>query len=195
MNNEFPKVYNPKETEPKILQFWLEKKLYHSEIDTTKKPFVIVIPPPNITGALHMGHALNNTLQDLIIRVAKMKNFNTLWIPGTDHGGIATQNVVERILLKEGKTKHSLGREKFLEFMWQWRKETGDTILNQLKNIGCLCDWERTRFTMDEICSKAVFKAFKKLFDEGYIYRGERIVNWCPRCKTALADIEVEYKE
>ncbi len=195
MNNEFPKAYNPKETETKILQFWFEKKLYHSEIDKTKKPFVIVIPPPNITGALHMGHALNNTLQDLIIRLAKMKGFNTLWLPGTDHGGIATQNVVERILLKQGKTKHSLGREKFLEFMWQWRKETGDTILNQLKNIGCLCDWDRTRFTMDEVCSKAVFKAFKKLFDEGYIYRGERIVNWCPRCKTALADIEVEYKE
>ncbi len=192
---ELPKAYNPKETEPKILNFWLEKKYYHSEIDNSKKPFVIVIPPPNITGALHMGHALNNTLQDFIIRLAKMNKFNALWVPGTDHGGIATQNVVERLLLKEGKTRNDLGREKFLEFMWGWRRQTGDTILHQLKHIGCLCDWDRTRFTMDEVCSKAVYKAFKKLFEEGYIYRGERIVNWCPRCKTALADIEVEYKE
>jgi len=192
---ELPKAYNPKDVEKEILTFWLEKKLYHAEIDNSKKPFVIVIPPPNITGALHMGHALNNTLQDVIIRVAKMKGFNALWVPGTDHGGIATQNVVERILLKQGKTKHDLGREKFLEFMWTWRKETGDTILHQLKYLGCLCDWERTRFTMDEVCSKAVYKAFKTLFEQGYIYRGERIVNWCPRCQTALADIEVEYKE
>ncbi len=192
---QLQKTYTPKEIEPKILQFWLNKKFYHSEIDYSRKPYVIVIPPPNITGALHMGHALNNSLQDFLIRLAKMNNYNTLWIPGTDHGGIATQNVVEKLLLKEGKTRYNLGRERFLEFMWQWRKQTGDTILNQLKHIGCLCDWERTRFTMDEICSKAVFKAFKKLFEEGYIYRGERIVNWCPRCKTALADIEVEYKE
>jgi len=192
---ELPKAYNPKDVEKEILNFWLEKKLYHTEIDNSKKPFVIVIPPPNITGALHMGHALNNTLQDVIIRVAKIKGFNALWVPGTDHGGIATQNVVERLLLKQGKTKHDLGREKFLEFMWTWRKETGDTILHQLKYLGCLCDWERTRFTMDEICSKAVYKAFKILFEQGYIYRGERIVNWCPRCQTALADIEVEYKE
>jgi len=192
---ELPKAYNPKDVEKDILSFWLEKKLYHTEIDYSKKPFVIVIPPPNITGALHMGHALNNTLQDVIIRVAKMKGFNALWVPGTDHGGIATQNVVERLLLKQGKTKHELGREKFLEFMWNWRKETGDTILHQLKYLGCLCDWERTRFTMDEVCSKAVYKAFKILFEQGYIYRGERIVNWCPRCQTALADIEVEYKE
>jgi valyl-tRNA synthetase len=192
---ELPKAYNPKDVEKEILNFWLEKKLYHAEIDNSKKPFVIVIPPPNITGALHMGHALNNTLQDVIIRVAKMKGFNALWVPGTDHGGIATQNVVERLLLKQGKTKHDLGREKFLEFMWTWRKETGDTILHQLKYLGCLCDWERTRFTMDEVCSKAVYKAFKTLFEQGYIYRGERIVNWCPRCQTALADIEVEYKE
>jgi valyl-tRNA synthetase len=191
---ELPKAYNPKDVEKEILNFWLEKKLYHAEIDNSKKPFVIVIPPPNITGALHMGHALNNTLQD-VIRVAKMKGFNALWVPGTDHGGIATQNVVERLLLKQGKTKHDLGREKFLEFMWTWRKETGDTILHQLKYLGCLCDWERTRFTMDEVCSKAVYKAFKTLFEQGYIYRGERIVNWCPRCQTALADIEVEYKE
>lgn len=192
---ELPKTYNPKKTESEILKFWLDNKFYHSEIDTTKKPYVIVIPPPNITGALHMGHALNNTLQDVLIRLAKMNGFNTLWLPGTDHGGIATQNVVERLLLKEGKTRQQLGREKFLEFMWQWRKDTGDTILHQLKHLGCLCDWDRTRFTMDEVCSSAVYKAFKLLFEQGYIYRGERIVNWCPRCKTALADIEVEYKE
>lgn len=195
MNKELPKAYNPHQTEELILNFWLEKKLYHTELDFKKTPFVIVIPPPNITGALHMGHALNNTLQDVIIRIAKMRNFNALWVPGTDHGGIATQNVVERLLLKEGKTKHQLGREKFLEFMWSWRKQTGDTILHQLKYLGCLCDWERTRFTMDEVCSAAVYKAFKILFEQGYIYRGERIVNWCPRCQTALADIEVEYKQ
>lgn len=193
-NIQLPKAYSPSEVEENIYNFWKEKKFEHSE-PNNKLPFVIVIPPPNITGALHMGHALNNTLQDVIIRYARMKGFNALWVPGTDHGGIATQNVVERLLLKEGKTRHSLGREKFLEYMWEWRRKTGDTILNQLQKLGCSCDWQRTRFTMDDICSSAVNKAFVKLYNEGLIYRGSRIVNWCPRCHTAIADIEVEYKE
>ncbi len=192
---ELQKTYNPKIVEEKIYNFWQTKKLEHSEIDLNKQPFVIVIPPPNITGALHMGHALNNTLQDVIIRYARMNGYNTLWVAGTDHGGIATQNVVERLLLKEGKTRNHLGREKFLEYMWHWREQTGDTILMQLKKLGCLCDWSRTRFTMDDVCSKAVYKAFIRLYNEGYIYRGDRIVNWCPRCNTALADIEVEYRQ
>ncbi|MFQ3675071.1 MAG: valine--tRNA ligase [Endomicrobiia bacterium] len=191
---ELPKTYVAESVEPEIYNYWVSKK-FEQSIPDNKKPFVIVIPPPNITGALHMGHALNNTLQDVIIRYARMKGFNALWIPGTDHGGIATQNVVEKLLLKEKKTRHDLGREKFLEYMWNWRKKTGDTILNQLHKLGCSCDWSRTRFTMDEVCSSAVNKTFIKLFNEGYIYRGERIVNWCPRCHTAIADIEVEYKE
>ncbi len=191
---ELPKVYAPSDVEEKIYNYWLSNHFEQSCPDS-REPFVIVIPPPNITGALHMGHALNNTLQDVLIRYARMKGYNALWVPGTDHGGIATQNVVEKLLLKEKKTRHDLGRKKFLDYMWEWRKQTGDTILNQLQKLGCCCDWSRTRFTMDEICSLAVNKAFIKLFNEGYIYRGERIVNWCPRCHTAISDIEVEYKE
>ncbi|HCJ66953.1 MAG TPA: valine--tRNA ligase, partial [Elusimicrobia bacterium] len=142
-----------------------------------------------------MGHALNNTLQDVIIRFKRMQGYNACWVPGTDHGGIATQNVVEKILLKEGITRQELGREKFLERMWQWRKETGDTILHQLKKLGCSCDWERLRFTMDDNCSRAVLNAFVELYKQGLIYWGSRLVNWCVRCGTALADIEVEYRE
>lgn len=192
---EIPKVYNPKDTE-KWYNFWLEKGYFfsHSEPEG-RKPFTIVIPPPNITGSLHMGHALNNTLQDVIIRFRRMRGDNACWVPGTDHGGIATQNVVEKILLKEGLTRQELGREKFLERMWQWRKETGDTILHQLEKLGCSCDWERLRFTMDETCSRAVLDAFVELYNRGLIYRGSRLVNWCVRCGTALADIEVEYRE
>ncbi len=192
---EISKVYNPQETE-KWYEFWLEKGYFFSHSETEgKRAFTIVIPPPNITGSLHMGHALNNTLQDVIIRFRRMCGRNACWVPGTDHGGIATQNVLEKNLLKEGLTRKDLGREKFLEQMWQWRKETGDTILHQLKKLGCSCDWERLSFTMDETCSRAVLDAFVELHNRGLIYRGSRLVNWCVRCGTAIADIEVEYRE
>jgi valyl-tRNA synthetase len=189
------KVYNSKEVEKKWSKYWVENKTFSAKIDKNKKPFTIVIPPANVTGSLHMGHALNITLQDIIIRFKKMQGYNTLWVPGTDHGGIATQNVVEKLLKKEGITKYDLGREKFLEKMWQWRSETGDIILNQLKMIGCGLDWGRVSFTMDESRSKSVKKAFIQLFEKGLIYRSKRLVNWCPKCSTALSDIEVEYED
>ena len=190
---EMDKIYNAKTVEEKWVKYWIENKTFSSKPDKNKKAFTIVIPPPNVTGSLHMGHALNDSLQDAIIRFKKMQGYNTLWVPGTDHGGIATQNVVEKLLKKEGKTKYDLGREKFIEKMWQWRQETGDTILDQLKKLGCGLDWDRIRFTMDEACSNAVKRAFKQFYDKGLIYRGKRLVNWCPRCNTALSDIEVEY--
>ncbi|AKL97525.1 valine--tRNA ligase [Endomicrobium proavitum] len=189
------KVYDSKSVEQKWRKYWIENKTFSAVCDKNKKPFTIVIPPPNVTGSLHMGHALNNTLQDIIIRFKKLSGFNTLWVPGTDHGGIATQNVVEKLLKKEGKTKYDLGREKFLETMWKWRNDTGDTILQQLKQLGCGLDWDRTAFTMDESRSKSVKRAFIDLFNKGLIYRGKRLVNWCPRCATALSDIEVEYAD
>ncbi|MDR1695797.1 MAG: valine--tRNA ligase [Endomicrobium sp.] len=192
---EMEKVYNSKNVEEKWYKYWIENKTFSSKPDESRKPFTIVIPPPNVTGSLHMGHALNNTLQDIIIRFKKLQGFNVCWVPGTDHGGIATQNVVEKLLKKEGKTKYDLGRDKFLETMWKWRVETGDTILDQLKKLGCGLDWDRTAFTMDETRSKAVKKAFIELFDKGLIYRGKRLVNWCSRCGTALSDIEVEYED
>jgi valyl-tRNA synthetase len=191
---DMEKVYNAKDVERKWSKYWVENKTFSAKIDKSKKPFSIVIPPANVTGSLHIGHALNATLQDIIIRFKKLDGYNVLWVPGTDHGGIATQNVMEKLLKKEGITKYDLGREKFLERMWQWRNETGDTILNQLKMIGCGLDWDRVAFTMDESRSKAVKKAFIKLFENGFIYRGKRLVNWCPRCATALSDIEVEYE-
>jgi valyl-tRNA synthetase len=191
---DIDKVYNSKEVEKRWSKYWVENKTFSAKIDKDKKPFTIVIPPANITGSLHIGHALNTTLQDIIIRFKKLQGCNTLWVPGTDHGGIATQNVVEKLLKKEGKTKYDLGREKFLEKMWQWRSETGDTILDQLKMIGCGLDWDRVAFTMDKSRSKAVKKAFIQLFNKGLIYRGKRLVNWCSRCGTALSDIEVEYE-
>jgi valyl-tRNA synthetase len=189
------KVYNAKDVEEKWRKFWIENKTFSSKPDKNKKPFTIVIPPPNVTGSLHMGHALNNTLQDIIIRFKKMQGYNTCWVPGTDHGGIATQNVVEKLLKKEGKTKYDLGRQGFLDTMWKWRQETGDTILNQLKKLGCGLDWDRTAFTMDDERAKAVKKAFIEFYQKGLIYRGKRLVNWCPRCGTALSDIEVEYED
>jgi len=193
---DIPKRYDASIVEKKWYDFWIKKVFFHSEPDYNKKPVTIVIPPPNITGNLHMGHALNNVLQDVIIRIKRLQGFNTCWIPGTDHGGIATQNVVEKEIYKKEKiTRKDLGREEFLKRMWDWRKKTGSTILYQLRKLGCTCDWQRERFTMDEVCSKAVRTAFKKFFDEGLIYRGERMINWCPRCETALSDIEVEYEE
>ncbi|MFA5858714.1 MAG: valine--tRNA ligase [Elusimicrobiota bacterium] len=190
------KVYNPKSIEEKFSRQWVEDKRFHSVPDNDKgRNWVIVIPPPNVTGALHMGHALNNTLQDIIIRWHKMMGHNALWVPGTDHGGIATQNVYERVLKEKGKTRYNLGRQKFVEEMKEWSSTTSGTIIGQLKRLGCACDWDRLRFTMDDTCAKAVNASFVELFKKKLIYRGRRIVNWCPRCHTALADIEVEHKE
>jgi valyl-tRNA synthetase len=189
------KVYNFKEIEERWRKYWIEKKTFSAKSDVSRKPFTMFIPPANITGSLHMGHALNATLQDIIIRFKKLKGYNTLWVPGTDHGGIATQNVVEKLLKKEGITKYDLGRDKFLKKMQQWKIETAGAILDQLKKLGCGLDWDRLAFTMDESRSKAVKKAFIKLFNKGLIYRGKRLVNWCSRCATALSDIEVEYED
>src|SRR5277367_4274271 len=192
---ELSSKYNPQETESKWLKFWKEHNVFHAKADSTKKPFTIVIPPPNVTGILHMGHALNNTLQDIIVRYKRMNGFAALWMPGTDHAGIATQNVVEKQLAKEGKTRQDLGRDEFLKRLWSWKQEYGDTIINQLEKLGSSCDWSRTRFTMDDDYSNAVREAFVLLHKKGLIYRGERIINWCPRCQTALSDEEVEHKE
>ncbi|OGC39251.1 valine--tRNA ligase, partial [candidate division WOR-1 bacterium RIFOXYD2_FULL_36_8] len=193
--SELPKAYDPKAVEQKWYKFWEENKLFSPDDNSSAESFVIVIPPPNVTGSLHMGHALDNSLQDALIRYKRMKGFKTLWIPGTDHAGIATQNVVEKALKKEGKKKEDLGREKFLEKVWEWKKEYGGRITMQLRRLGASCDWTRERFTMDDGLSKAVAKEFVSLYKEGLIYRGKRIINWCPRCQTALSDIETEYQE
>ena len=195
MPQEMEKVYDPQTAEDKLYEFWLKEGFFNSKPDKKRKPFTIVIPPPNVTGSLHMGHALNNTLQDIVIRFKKLQGFNTLWVPGMDHGGIATQNVVEKLLKSEGKGRADLGREKFIERMWEWKNSSGGTILKQLKKLGCSLDWNRTRFTMDEDYSKAVLNAFVELYNKGLIYRGKALVNWCPRCHTALSDIEVEHEE
>ncbi len=193
---ELEKVYNPQDFEDRIYDFWMKGNYFHSEPDENKKPFTIVIPPPNVTGQLHMGHALDETLQDILIRYKRMQGFNALWVPGTDHAGIATQIKVEEVLRKEeGLTRYDLGREKFLERVWDWKKMYGDRIINQLKKLGSSCDWERERFTMDEGCSKAVKEVFVNLYEKGLIYKGNRIINWCPNCTTALSDAEVEYQE
>jgi len=192
---ELSSKYNPKETQDKWLKFWKDEHVFHAKVDPNKKSFTIVIPPPNVTGILHMGHALNNTLQDILIRYKRMNGFQALWMPGTDHAGIATQNVVEKQLAKEGKTRQDLGRDEFLKRLWAWKQQYGDTIINQLEKLGSSCDWERTRFTMDDDYSDAVKEAFVLLFNKGLIYRGERIINWCPRCQTALSDEEAEHKE
>ncbi len=196
MQSEIPKIYDPKKVEDRLYQFWLEKNYFHAEVDPKKEPYTIVIPPPNVTDILHMGHAYNNTLQDILIRFHRMKGFEALWLPGTDHAGIATQNVVERRLLQEeGLTRHDLGREKFVERVWQWREKYGGLIINQLKKLGASCDWSRTRFTMDEAYSRAVREVFVRLYEKGLIYRGKYIINWCPRCHTALSDEEVIHKD
>src|SRR4030042_1411131 len=187
--------YNPAYFEGKIYQLWLENNYFQGVIDNTKKPFSIVIPPPNVTGYLHVGHALNNTLQDIVIRNKRMKGFSACWIPGTDHAGIATQNVVEKELNKTGITRFPLGREKVIDKVWEWREQYGDRIISQLKSLGCSCDWSRLRFTFDEEYIQAVNKEFVALYNAGLIYRGNYIVNWCPRCMTAISDIEVEHKD
>lgn len=187
--------YKPASVESKWYKHWEERGLFSVEPDSAKTPYTIVIPPPNITGILHMGHALNNTIQDILIRWKKMSGFNALWLPGTDHAGIATQNVVERKLAVEHKSRQDLGREKFLEEVWKWRDQYGSTIIRQLKKLGCGCDWQRERFTMDEGLSQAVTGVFIRLYGKGLIYRGKYIINWCPRCQTALSDEESEHRK
>ena len=196
MPKELAKQYAPQEVEQNIYDFWLKGKYFHAEPDPDKVPFTVVIPPPNVTGQLHMGHALDETLQDILIRYKRMQGFNALWVPGTDHAGIATQIKVEEELRKtEGLTRHDLGREEFLKRVWAWKEQYGNRIINQLKKLGSSCDWDRERFTMDEGCSKAVKEVFINLYNKGLIYKGNRIINWCPNCITALSDAEVEYSE
>ena len=189
-------TYNPKEIEQHWYTYWEEKGYFHEEVDTNKEPFSIVLPPPNVTGQLHMGHALDNTLQDILIRTKRMQGYNVLWMPGTDHAGIATQVKVEENIMKtEGKSRHDLGREEFLKRVWEWKQEYGSTIVKQIRSLGASCDWTRERFTLDEGYHKAVLKVFVALYEKGLIYRGERITNWCPNCLTALSDIEVEHED
>ncbi len=193
---ELPKIYDPKSVEKKIYDMWMENGYFHAERDPSKKPFTIVIPPPNVTGQLHLGHAFDETIQDILIRYKRMKGYSALWLPGYDHAGIATQIKVEEVLRnEEGLTRFDLGQEKFLERVWDWKNKYGDRIVEQLKKLGSSCDWERQRFTMDEGCSKAVREVFCSLYEKGLIYRGKRIINWCPHCTTALSDAEVEYEE
>ena len=195
MAKELAKTYDPHGLEDRLYKKWEEKKYFHAEVDRSKKPFTIVMPPPNITGKLHMGHAFDNTMQDILIRFKRMQGYNALWMPGTDHAAISTEVRVTNTLKEEGIDKKELGREGFLKRTWEWREEYGRTIVNQLKKMGSSCDWDRERFTMDEGCSKAVEKVFIDLYNKGYIYKGNRIVNWCPVCQTTISDAEVEYEE
>ena len=192
---ELPKVYDPHEVEKKIYQMWLDGNYFHAERDPDKAPFTIVIPPPNVTGQLHLGHAFDETIQDILIRYKRMDGYSTLWLPGYDHAGIATQIKVEEKLRNEGKTRFDLGREGFLDEVWAWKNKFGNRIVEQLKTLGCSCDWERQRFTMDDTCAKAVRETFVNMYEKGLIYKGHRIINWCPHCTTALSDAEVEYVE
>ena len=195
MSRELEKTYDPKKIERKLYDRWCENKYFHAEVDRSREPFTTVMPPPNITGKLHMGHALDNTLQDILIRYKRMEGYNALWIPGTDHAAISTEVKVTNQLKEEGIDKKELGREGFLKRTWQWKEEYAGTIENQLKQLGISCDWDRERFTMDEGCSKAVEEVFINLYKKGYIYKGSRIINWCPKCKTSLSDAEVEHEE
>ncbi len=195
MSKELAKTYDPKGLEDRLYQKWMDKKYFHAEVDETKKPFTIVIPPPNITGQLHMGHALDNTMQDILIRYKRMQGYNALWQPGTDHASIATEVRIIEKLKEEGTSKEELGREGFLKRAWEWKKEYGGRIIGQLKKLGSSCDWDRERFTMDEGCNKAVTEVFCKMHEKGWIYKGSRIINWCPVCNTSISDAEVEYEE
>ena len=194
MSELLDKVYNPGDIEKKWYDYWEANSLFQADADSDRPSYSIVIPPPNITGSLHMGHALNNTMQDILIRAKRMQGYNALWMPGTDHAGIATQNVVERMLAAEGQDRHTVGRETFIERVWQWKAESGGRIISQLKRLGCSCDWSRERFTMDAGLSAAVREVFVRLYEDGLIYKGDYIINWCPRCQTALADLEVEHE-
>lgn len=195
MKKELEKNYNPADIEARLYNKWQEKKYFHAEIDKDKKPFTIVMPPPNITGQLHMGHALDNTMQDILIRFKRMQGYSALWVPGTDHASIATEAKIVEAMKKEGITKEEIGREKFLERAWNWKKEYGGRIVTQLKKIGSSADWDRERFTMDKGCSEAVKEVFVNLYNKGLIYKGERIINWCPKCLTSISDAEVEYED
>lgn len=195
MAKELDKQYSPQNVEDRTYKFWCDHKYFHAEVNPAKKPYTIVIPPPNITGQLHMGHALDETLQDILIRWRRMEGYETLWLPGTDHASIATEAKIVEAMRKEGITKEEIGREKFLERAWEWKAQYGGRIVEQLKKLGSSCDWDRERFTLDEGCSKAVREVFCKLYDKGLIYRGERIINWCPHCLTSISDAEVEYED
>ena len=195
MKKELNKVYDPGNVEDRIYKYWVDKNCFRAEVDRTKKPYTIVIPPPNITGQLHMGHALDETLQDILIRYKRMSGYATLWLPGTDHASIATEAKIVEAMRKDGVTKEDIGRDGFMERAWKWKEQYGGRIVEQLKKLGSSCDWSRERFTMDEGCNKAVKEVFVKLYDKGLIYRGERIINWCPKCKTSISDAEVEYED
>ena len=195
MAKELDKQYSPQNVEDRTYKFWCDHKYFHAEVNPDKKPYTIVIPPPNITGQLHMGHALDETLQDILIRWRRMEGYETLWLPGTDHASIATEAKIVEAMRKEGITKEEIGREKFLERAWEWKAQYGGRVVEQLKKLGSSCDWDRERFTLDEGCSKAVREVFCKLYDKGLIYRGERIINWCPHCLTSISDAEVEYED
>ena len=195
MAKELEKQYNPSAFEDRIYKFWTDNGYFHADVKSEETPYTIVIPPPNITGQLHMGHALDNTLQDILIRYHRMNGYNTLWLPGTDHASIATEAKIVEAMRKEGITKEDIGREKFLERAWEWKRQYGGRIIEQLKKMGSSCDWDRERFTLDEGCNKAVVEVFNNLYEKGLIYRGERIVNWCPHCKTSISDAEVEYED
>ena len=189
------KQYNAQEIEKRIYDKWLNDGSFEADFDNNKPSFSIVMPPPNITGKLHMGHALDNMMQDVLVRFKRMQGFSTLWVPGTDHASIATEVKIVDKLKGEGITKKDITREQFLERAWEWKEEFGGTIVSQLKKLGTSCDWSKERFTLDEGCSEAVLEAFCRLYEKGYIYKGDRIINWCPCCKTALSDAEVEYEE
>lgn len=195
MSKELAKQYNPAEVEDRTYKFWCDNKYFHAEVDKTKKPYTIVIPPPNITGQLHMGHALDNTLQDILIRWRRMQGYDALWLPGTDHASIATEAKIVEAMRKEGVTKEEIGRDEFLKRAWAWKDQYGSRIIEQLKKMGSSCDWDRERFTMDEGCSKAVKEVFVNLYNKGLIYQGKRMVNWCPHCRTTISDAEVEYED
>ena len=195
MGKELAKAYEPHEVEERIYEFWMNGKYFHAEVDSKKKPYTIVIPPPNITGQLHMGHALDETLQDILIRFRRMQGYSALWLPGTDHASIATEAKFVEAMKQEGVTKEDVGRDGFMKRAWEWKEKYGGTIISQLKKLGSSCDWDRERFTLDEGCSKAVKEVFVKLYNEGLIYRGERMINWCPNCKTSISDAEVDFAE
>ena len=195
MEKELSKLYEPSQVEDKIYKFWQDNNYFHAERDPQKTPYTIVIPPPNVTGQLHMGHALDETLQDILIRWKRMSGYSALWLPGTDHAAIATEAKIVEAMRKEGLTKEDLGREGFMKRAWAWKEQYGGRIVEQLKKLGSSCDWERERFTMDEGCSKAVKEVFVRYYEKGLIYRGERMVNWCPKCCTTLSDAEVTYED
>jgi len=195
MAKELAKQYDPKGTEDRIYQEWCDKGYFHTQIDRSKKPFTIVMPPPNVTGQLHMGHAMDETWQDILTRYKRMQGYAALWVPGTDHASIATEAKVVAAMREEGLTKEMLGRDGFLERAWAWKNTYGSRIVSQLKKLGCSCDWQRESFTMDDGCSDAVKEVFVRLYDKGLIYRGNRMVNWCPHCNTSISDAEVEYEE